>query len=218
MKKDDKQIYVLKDFNLYEGIPEKEFCEIATGSIDREYSNGSRIYSPHEDDGNIYVVHRGEIVLYHSNDGKRAIFDTLGSGSVFGSFDFKNPRPNHFAEVTKNATLCVTPVKEFLRVISAYPETMLRMMQKMAIRINDYEEKIKSNIETASERIYSELLRLQKKRKSNSITRLIPLQITHEKIAEYTNLNRVTVTRCIKKLKDEGVIEVNQKTGVIKLR
>ncbi len=216
--KEDKQIYVLKDFNIYEGIPEKEFCEIATSSVDREYSNGSRIYSPYEDDGNIYVVHRGEIVLYHSNDGKRAIFDTLGPGSVFGSFDFKNPKPNHFAEVTKNAMLCVTPVKEFLRVIAAYPESMLRMMQKMAVRINDYEEKIKSNIETASERIYFELVRLQKKRESNPITRLIPLQITHEKIAEHTNLNRVTVTRCIKKLKNDGMIEVDQGTGVIKLK
>lgn len=213
-----QQIYVLKDFNIYEGIPEKEFCDIARSSVDRKYKKGNRIYSPYEDDGNIYVVHRGEIVLYHSKDGKRAIFDTLGPGSVFGSFDFQNPRPNHFAEVTKNAMLCVTPVKEFLQVISAYPETMLRMMQKLAIRINDYEEKIKSNIETASERIYSELVRLQKKRKSNPITRLIPLQITHEKIAEHTNLNRVTVTRSIKRLKDEGMIEINDKTGVIKLR
>lgn len=89
-------------------------------------------------------------------------------------------------------------------------------MQKMAQRIQDYEIKIKSNIETASQPGYSGLERLQKKRNTGFLGRLIPLQITHEKLAEYTNLNRVTVTRCIQKLKKEELITVSDK-GVIQI-
>lgn len=213
----NQKAWVLKDLDIYEGIPEKKFCEIAPQSVDKSISKGQHIYTPHEKDGNIYVVHRGEVILYHSKDGKRSIFDTLGPGSVFGTFDVNSPMPTHYAEATKNTLLCTTPISEFLKVISAYPESMLRLMQKMAIRIQDYEIRMKSSIETAVERVYSELLRLHKKRQKTLLGKMIPLQLTHEKIAEHTNLNRVTVTRCIKKLKEDGLIQIESKTGVITL-
>ncbi len=213
----NKKIWVLKDLDIYEGIPEAKFCEIAPKSLDKNLSKGQLIYSPHEENKNIYVVHRGEVILYHSRDGKRAIFDTLGAGSVFGSFDPDAKIPTHFAQATKNTMLCTTPLDEFLKVISAYPEAMLKLMQKMAIRIQDYELRMKSGIATAVERVYSELTRLHDKRQKSLLSKMIPLQMTHEKIAEHTNLNRVTVTRCIKKLKEEGLIAIDSKTGVITL-
>ena len=46
----------------------------------------------------------------------------------------------------------------------------------------------------------------------------IPLQVTHEQIAERTNLNRVTVTRCLKKLKTEGLVTIEKGTGIIHLK
>ncbi len=213
----NKQVLYIKDLNIYDSVPEKEFCEIAPNSVDKNFDNGIQIYTPHEEDGNIYVIHRGEVILYHSLDGKKSVFDTLGPGDVFGVFDEKNLTPNHFAQSTKNTILCTTPINEFLDIVSAYPTVMLRMMKKMAIKIGDYEEKIKSNIETASEKVYSSLLQLQKKRSRNPFSKLIPLQMTHEKIAELTNLNRVTVTRCINKLKKEGLIIIDTKTGSIVL-
>lgn len=210
--------WVIKDLkDLYEGIPESKFCEIAPHSVDQNLSKGQVIYRPHEKNSNIYVVHRGEVILYHSRNRKRAIFDTLGPGSVFGSFDPASEHPTHYAQTTKNTMLCTTPVNEFLNVISAYPEAMLKLMQKMAMRLQDYELRMGSSIETAVERVYAELLRLHKKRQKSLFTKMIPLQLTHEKIAELTNLNRVTVTRCIKKLKEEGMITIDLKTGVITL-
>ncbi len=215
----NSQPMILRDINIYEGIPERSFCKLAPNSFEDNFSKGSQLYTPHKDDGKIYVIHRGEVVLYHSKDGKRAIFDTLGPGTVFGTFDPASPKPNHFAQTTKNSYLCVTPVDEFLKVISAHPEAMLKFMQKMANRINDYEEKISTNIDTASEKIYQELNRLNKKR-SSFMGKLIkiPLQITHEQIAERTNLNRVTVTRSLKKLKTDGLVSIEEGTGIIDLK
>lgn len=212
--------FVLKGVDIYDGIPESSFCQIAPNSFEDNYAKDAQLYTPHKEDGKIYVVKRGEIILYHSKDGKRAIFDTLGPGSVFGSFDPDSPKPNHFAMTTKSSYLCVTPVNEFLKVISAHPEAMLKFMQKMASRINDYEMKIQNSIETASERIYSELLRLNKKRQHKLLSKWmsIPLQVTHEQIAERTNLNRVTVTRSLKKLREEGLLSIEKETGIIKLR
>ncbi|PIZ70618.1 hypothetical protein COY07_06395 [Candidatus Peregrinibacteria bacterium CG_4_10_14_0_2_um_filter_43_11] len=221
-KKDDlviRQGWALKNLNLYENIPEEEFCTIAPNATDKKYEKNAHVYTPHEPDGRIYMVHRGEVILYHAKEGKRSVFDTLGPGSVFGSFDPENPTPNHFAVTTKETILCTTPVEEFLKIISHHPEAMLRLMQKMAIRIHDYEQKIKNNIEVASERVYQELSRLKEK-KQRSIsgrTMPIPLQATHEQIAELTNLNRVTVTRSIQQLKKQGLIRIEKGTGIIEL-
>lgn len=215
-----KEPLFLRDIDIYEGIPETSFCKIAPNSFEDNFSKGTQLYSPHQTDGKIYVMHRGEVILYHSKDGKRAIFDTLGPGSVFGSFDPKNPRPNHFAETSKGSYLCVTPVDEFLKVISVHPEAMLNFMQKMATRIHDYEVKISTSLETASEKIYQELLRLNKKRQQGILSKFakIPLQVTHEQIAERTNLNRVTVTRSLKQLKKDGLVSIEEKTGIIHLK
>ncbi len=215
--KDDK-MWFLKNLNIYEGVTEETLCKIAPKAWEEDFKKGRQIYTPHEKDSNIYFLKHGEIILYHSKDGKRAIFDTLGPGSVFGTFDPDQELPTHFAETIKNTLLCITPLDEFLKIIHSHPKLMLRLMQKMVHRIQDYETKIKSNIETASERVYSELSRLNKKRQMGIIGKFIPvpLQITHEKLAEHTNLNRVTVTRSLKKLKDDGLISINSK-GVIEL-
>ncbi len=210
----------IRNVDIYEGIPESSFCKIAPNSFEDNFIKGTQLYTPHRADGKIYVIHRGEVVLYHSKNGKRAIFDTLGPGAVFGTFDSKSPNPNHFAETSKGSYLCVTPVNEFLKVISAHPEAMLNFMQKMANRINDYEVKIQTSIETAAEKIYLELIRLHKKRQHSFLGKVIkiPLQITHEQIAERTNLNRVTVTRSLKKLKTDGLVNIEKGTGIIHLK
>lgn len=210
--------WFLRNLDIYEGIPETTLCKIASNAYETNYSKSTQIYNPHEKDGNIYVIKRGEIILYHSNNGKRAIFDTLGPGTVFGSFDPNNTTPTHFAETTKRTLLCITPINEFLEIVKQHPEIMLKFMQNMTNRVQDYENKIKSSIETATEKIYLELERLQKKKQRSFLGKFIdiPLQITHEKLAEYTNLNRVTVTRGLQKLKNEGLISIDKK-GIINL-
>lgn len=217
--KHEEKMWFLKDLDIYAGVSEKTLCLLAPDSFEENYQKGTQIYTPHTSDNNIYVLKHGEIILYHSKDGKRAIFDTLGPGSVFGSFDQNQQNPTHFAETTKNTLLCVTPLEEFLKIVESHPELMLNLMQSMARRMQDYEIKMRSNIETASERVYSELERLQKKRSRSFVGKFIsiPLQITHEQLAEYTNLNRVTVTRSIKKLKDDGLISVAN-NGAIELK
>jgi CRP/FNR family transcriptional regulator len=211
-------MWFLKNLDIYEGVSEAALCKIASDAFEKDYKPETQIYTPYEPDQNIYVLKRGEIILYHSRDGKRSVFDTLPPGSVFGNFDPNQKLPTHFAETTKSSYLCVTPLSEFMDVIKAHPELMLRFMQKMANRVQDYESKIRMNIETASERVYSELERLNKKRQTSFLGKFvpIPLQVTHEKLAELTNLNRVTVTRCLKKLKEDGLITINEK-GIIEL-
>ena len=99
----------------------------------------------------------------------------------------------------------------------------MKFIQSMAERLQDYEGRFKNNLQTAKETIFGELSRLKAKRKKGFFGRFFgaegpPLRLTHEQIATMTGLNRVTVTRSLKELREEGRVMVNSESGVIELQ
>lgn len=198
-----------RNLDPYEGVAEAELCTIAPTAVDRRTPKGTVLYSEHDPAAGIYVVKSGEVELSHVQDGKVTVFDTLGPGGVFGDFGFTGQSPAHTARTTRPSLLCITPVEEFMKIIAARPELMLRFMRRMAERIQDYEARLKTTSTSARERVYAELVRLQEKQRSGLLSKLrtvVPVRITHEALAEHTGLNRVTVTRALASLKDEGLV------------
>ena len=210
---------VLRDVNIYEGMTDEEIVCIAKNSIDKDYGKNALIYSPYEENQNIYVIKKGEVQLYHDKNGKKVVFDVLTPGTLFGSLNPEQKKPNHFAEATKNSHFCVTPVNDFLKLVATNPEMMLRFMQKMASRLKDYEEKLEVSNGTAEDKILYELKRLKEKRSKNFFGKMfnIPLRLTHEELAALTGLNRVTVTRTLGELEKQGRVSIDSKTGVIEV-
>ncbi|MBT4936360.1 Crp/Fnr family transcriptional regulator [Candidatus Peregrinibacteria bacterium] len=218
-KNNNSEALMLKGIDIYEGISDEEIVCIAKNSHDKKVSKKSLIYSPYEDNTNIYVLKKGEVHLYHYTNEKRVVFDILTPGAVFGCFDPKEKRHTHFAECTRDAFLCVTPVREFLLIVEKKPEMMLRFMQKMATRLKEYELKLEVSTGTAADKIIYEISRLKDKRSRNFFGKFfdIPLRVTHEELSLLTGLNRVTITRTLKQLKKEKRLKVDEKTGGIQV-
>jgi CRP-like cAMP-binding protein len=214
------KVNFLKNLDLYEGLSDDQICCVAENSVDRDYSTGEQIYTPYEQAGYIYIVKKGEVELYHNIDGKKVVFNVLTPGSVFGCFQPDNKVPNHFAQCTKSCYLCTTPVDEFLKLVQIYPEMMLKLMQKMASRMNEYEEKLEVSFGNASTKILYELRRLQEKRQKGFLGKIfnIPLRMTHEEISKITGLNRVTVTKTMQELIKQGKIQIDETTGGMNLQ
>ena len=213
----NEKIGYLRNIDIYQGLTDEEIVCIAKNSHDKTVQKNNLLYTPHEDNQYIYVLKRGEIQLYHSKDGNKVVFDIIGPGTVFGGFNTENRRPNHFAECIRNSFLCVTPINEFLMIVSKRPEMMLHLMQKMSERIFEYEKKLEVSTGSASEKIMYELARLKEKRSHNFMGKFFaqPLKVTHERLAIMTGLNRVTVTRTMDILKKTNKIEINDTTKEI---
>ncbi|MGE3278669.1 MAG: Crp/Fnr family transcriptional regulator [Candidatus Altimarinota bacterium] len=190
---------------------------MASSAHEINFKKGSSIYSPHQELGLIYLLKQGEVSLYHSYNGKREVFDVVGPGTLFGSFSMQPELPSHYAEANRDAVLCAFTVHDFLKVLSSKPDLLARFIQAMSQRLQDYEQRLGNSLLPAKEKIYRELLRLQEKKKEGFLKKLfqIPLRMTHEDIADLTGLNRVTVTRSIKDLKEEGRVVIDSKSGVI---
>jgi len=207
------------DLDIYEGLSDQEILCYAHNSRDEKKGRGELIYSPGDPIENIYVLHHGEAQLYHMVHGKKVVFDVLTPGTVFGAFDIDNMKASHYCEIMRDAELCVTPRSEFLNLVSAHPEMLLNMLRKLSDRIQDYERKLEVAAGTAEDKLIYELERQKEKRSRNFLGKFfqIHLKLTHEQLAMLTGLNRITVTRTLKGLKEKGVISLDDKSGAITL-
>jgi len=214
----DKAWYITQ-LDVFDGISDMEIMQIAEKALEHRCDSHKQIYSPHDkNDQYVYMLKEGEVVLYHSQNGKRRIFDVLGPGSIFGNFIPASASSSHFAEALPGSRYCSLPVNDFQKVVSAHPEVLMRMLQKLSARLQDYEHKLRMDMGSATEKVLGELQRYQKKKRNpfSLLAKDPPLAMSHEKIAELTGLNRVTVTRSLKLLKMQGDIDIDPK-GLILL-
>lgn len=212
----NNKLWYLKNLDLFKGIPEEEIMKLAERVEECSYNKDDMIYSPHDELNKIYVLKRGEVRLFHSINGKRIVFEVLGAGSIFGGIDFSNAKSSHFAQATHPSRVCIFNEEDFTNILRAKPEIMLKFIKKMTSKVHDLEERLKNRNYQAEELIYLELERLQEKRQQSLFGRFINksnIHITHEELAELTGLNRVTVTRSIKRLKESGRISAD-KAGI----
>ncbi len=220
MNTSEKSWY-LKQINLFKGIPPKEIMAIAQQTVEKNCNKKELLYTPFEKQDSICVLKKGEVTLYHSHHGKKIIIDVLKPGSVFGNLNFSDNKNNqdHFAEVTQKASICFFSSSDFKKIVKAKPEIMMRLITAMSDRLNDYEQRIKSNLFDAKEKIIHHLELIHSKNKKNIFNKLRgkTAKITHEKLAQHTGLSRETVTRAITALKKEGKITTANENNNIEL-
>lgn len=204
----------LTNVDLFEGIPPEDIAKLCDQVKDHVYETKTLLYMPKDFLDRIYVVKSGEVQLYHLFDGRRTVFDTLTAGDVFGNFSTKPILSSHFAEVAPGTRISHFPVNEFLKLVSANPEVMLRALRILSERLNDYESKISMCPQPAKDKVVKELNRYHEK-VTGEKELAHGMKLTHQKIANLTGLNRVTVTRALQDLSKEGKISYDEDTGGI---
>ncbi len=210
------KLWYLKNFNFLGNMPPEKIDEIAGNTHMKDYPKGHILYEPGAETNQIYLLKQGEVILYHERDGKRIVFDTLGPGSIFGGISLKPEKIEHFAEVALGSKICNFPQEVIIRIISANPSVMINFWQEVSGRLSEYEYRLKDSSAPASELLFNEIKRLKATRQKSMFGILKrPLVITHEELAKRSGLNRVTVTREMKSLRESGRISINPKSGAI---
>lgn len=212
------QLYCLRNVDLYASISERELIRLSEDAIEGYFAVSEVLYSPEKPPEHMYVLKEGEVELFKIVDGKKIVVETLLPGDVFGDFGVSDI-PSHTAVVVKRAYVCRTPTHEFLHIVKHHPEIALRLIQVFAARTQEYEDRIASLYKPAKERLFDELVSLQKKHDTSIWGKMfrIPLQLSHQRLADKTGLNRVTVTKLINELKNEGRIIIEKDSSAIRI-
>lgn len=209
--------WYLNNIDLFDGIAPEQIMGLCEAVKDETFDGKYLLYMPKDFLDRIFLVKKGEVQLYHLYDGKKSVFDTMGPGDVFGNFSTQPILSSHFAEATPGTRICTFPVNEFLKLVSAHPEVMLRALRILSERLKDYESKISMCPQPAKDKVIQELERYQDKRRNSLFEKLTRsgMKLTHQELANMTGLNRVTVTRALQELSSEGKIAYNEHTGAI---
>ncbi len=212
-----QKIFCLRNIDLYHGITEDELIRLTSDAIEGTFEKNHLFYTPKIPAAHVYIIKSGEVELYREEDGKKIIIETLFPGDVFG--DFGTGNTTHYARVQKRCYICCTPTDEFLDVVRSHPEIAFNLMQSLAKKTADYEEKIASFSQPAKSRLLSELQRIEKKNSREIWGKFfkLPLRISHQRLAEQTGLNRVTVTKLMRELQSDKKIKIEDQTNIIKI-
>lgn len=197
--------WYLQQLDLFTGIPDAEIMNIAKNMVEKKCHQKELIYVPEEQNNYIYIIKKGEVTLYNSHMGKRLIIETLQPGSIFGNISFGGNKSTHFAEASQDSYICIFSVEDFSKILQEKPKIMMRFFQVMSDKIQQYEDRLKSGLFDAKEKILQQW-ELQQKGNNSPLNRLFGLKtkMTHERLGQLTGLSRETVTRAISDLKKEG--------------
>lgn len=213
-----QKLWYLSHLDLFEGISEEEVHRISERATDLQSTDRITLYTPFDGcDRNVFIVKEGEVVLYHSADGKRKIFDVLGPGMLFGNFVPNTETVSHYAEALPGTRICTFPPEDLQRVVTAHPEVLARLLGKLTERLHDYEARLQMDMASAQEKVLGELKRYSHKKRNlfSWFRDETPLALSHERIAELTGLNRVTVTRAIKILRHRDLIAMDDQGRIV---
>jgi len=213
-----EKIWYMSHLDLFEGISEEEVHFIAERAEDLQSTDRTILYTPFDgNDRKVFIVKEGEVVLYHSADGKRNVFDVLGPGMLFGNFLPQAEPVSHYAELLPGSRICMFPREDLQRVVTVHPEVLARLLGKFTERIRDYEERLRLDSTSAQEKVLGELRRYARKKRNlfSWFRGEVPLALSHERIAELTGLNRVTVTRALKVLKHRDLITIDAQGRIL---
>ena len=153
--------------------------------------------------GNLYIVHSGRLRVFLSNEhGKELTLDVIHKGSVFGtnSFLYHGTHKVSIQSVTEARLILCS--QDTIRILSAsHPELSRDLLQYFIEENNHLTHLLESiTLYSAADRVMDFQLVATDHGK-----RQIPY--THEDVAMCLSMNRVTVSRIIKKLCDQGIVE-----------
>lgn len=217
---------------LFSSLNEKELQTIKDFSSIKSYSKGEIIFFDTEPFVGFYGILEGLVKLYKiSNEGREHILHIMYSGSTFGEvpmfegFIANNKTelvyPANAMAIEDSTMLIKVPQEPFMELIKRYPDISLKMLASFARRLRFLNNHIESvTLDDVSKRLSKYLLtevnkgntRKYEIRKENQIE----LDISKYDLASHLGTITETLSRALKKLQTENMIEVNGKIITIK--
>lgn len=164
----------------------------------------------------LHYIKEGFVKLYRtSDDGKETVSYLYGPGYVVGlrALLSKEKIAKHNAEALTDLQVISISHTEYFEIVSKYPAFIIDLTHYFLDRLESTERTIEgfivTDVTTRVAFFFSDFVkRFMETKKGEKI--ILPLKLTHQRIAEFIGSSRETVTLSIQKLEKEGVLLVDQ--------
>ena len=196
----------LFEAELFRDLGQQEMVEIERATTMTTCKRGTVFFAPDETGEVLFILKQGRVNLYRmTEEGKKLVTATLEPGSIFGEMSLAGQGMNgSFAEASEDSTLCLMSKADVQQVIQRYPSVALRLLEGMAKRLDDAEERLADvAYKSVPARIAATLLRL-----SGPDNR--PVNLSHQDIADMVGTYRETATRIMNEMRADGLLELQR--------
>jgi CRP/FNR family cyclic AMP-dependent transcriptional regulator len=196
----------LGEADLFRGLNDEDMAEIERSTSMTTTPRGTVFFTPDDTTEVLFIVKKGRVNLYRvTEEGKKLVTATIEPGSVFGEMSLIGQGMHGtFAEAADECTLCVMSRTDVERLIRDHPEVSVSLLEVMAKRLSDAEERLADvAYKSVPARIATTLLRLAGDDNE-------PVRLSHQDIADMVGTYRETTTRILNELRVEGLIELKR--------
>lgn len=214
----------LKKVYIFSGLNDEELEKLAGIVKLKTFNKGDNIFFDTEPYLGFYITVTGLVKIYKiSRDGKEHIlhlippFNTFAEVPLFENFDemysdsFRYPANSMALE--DETRVILVPARQFRELLESNGRICIKMVSGFAKRLRHLNHHIEElTLKDVAKRVAGYILDEQKKSKSKQE---ISLNISKNDLAAYLGTIPETLSRTLKKLQDEDMIEVDGK--VIKI-
>ena len=208
----------MKNTSLFDGVSDEEYAAmmVCFKTVIKKYRKGEEIPMPH---ARLGIVENGHISLMKTDiNGVRTIFEQLGAGGVFGDvLGFAWADGSFFLVAEEDSDVLYIDYEHIIKRCanacahhSAVVSNLVKLMSEKTQALSEHLEILSRR--TTREKLLAYFAMLAAKNKSLYFT--IPFSQTS--LADYICVDRSAMVRELKRMTDEGLIEIERRNVKLK--
>ena len=191
----------LKTFPLFQGLSDDTLAMVSRSAMMRRIPRGQSVVHAGERSDFVYLVLTGNLkVVVSDEDGREVILTILGQGELFG----EQPRSATVVAVMPSDLVMIAK-NDFRTIMQGNFEVAWRIMANLADRLRNADRKIESlALMDVYGRVARLLLEMSEEVNGDAV---VVRKITKQDIAKMIGASREMVSRVMKDLAAQGLIE-----------
>ncbi|MDJ0851078.1 MAG: Crp/Fnr family transcriptional regulator [Myxococcota bacterium] len=207
----------LRTIPLFAAVDDESLAAMGELLIDRRIPKHQTIVEEGLPGDYMYVIREGQVkVTKLSGDGREKILELLGPGDFFGEMSLLDGavRSASVKSLSETRILALSR-NDFLKELRRNPDLAMAVIQELTRRVRQMDEQASSlSFQRVKERTQGLLRRLAKE-PFGPEGRCATPALTHQQIADMVGTSRETVTRVVKRLKQQGWLEQDGKQYLV---
>ncbi len=194
---------------LFQDLDSEQMRSIDAITREHTYTDGQLIYHAGEASGKLLVVYTGKVKMYRLDaEGEEQVIRLLSPGEFTGEIALFSKEPvQDFAQAIGECTLCMIDGEAMRKILVAHPLIALKITQELSRRLLHSDATLHSVVKgSAEQRLSGYLLGLSLKVQSTTVH----LPVAKGTVASLLAMSQETLSRRLKVLEDEGVIEIGK--------
>jgi CRP/FNR family transcriptional regulator, cyclic AMP receptor protein len=208
------KVDLIRTVPLFSTLTDEEFNQLAHIFVARAYRKNQVIFLEEETGNYMYLVLSGKVKVAKAGvGGKETILAIHRTGDFFGEMSLLDGKTAPATvSAMEDAKIISVSGTDFHKYLLHNEKVMQQIIQVLCARLRQVWQTQSLSSSTADARIRMGIYQLAKRHGiRDAHGTIIDLKITHQELAEMVGTSRETVTRVLTRLREQRIIEVDQR-------